>query len=161
MAREQLRQVYSMTAYSCPSSSISFWKAQHAQQGETAPAPQDFSTAPHSQSSQLTVWSMDQQCQHHPVGWGGGGGLIRNAESQAPPWAYGIWICMSIKFPGDSHSQVHNKFEKQWPKLSPSDTQGLYKQDTLFKDRWLPQKGGADPLAPTAKAVPDKQLARK
>ena len=158
MAREQLRQVYSMTAYSCPSSSISFWKAESAQQGETAQAPQDFSTAPRPQSSRLTVRSVDQQCQEPR--WGVGA-LIRNAESQAPPWAYGIWICISIKFPGNAHSQVHSKFEKHWPKLSPSDTQGLYKQDTFFKDRWLPQKGGADPLVPTAKVVPGKQLARK
>ena len=104
----------------------------------------------------FTVWSLDQQHQHCLVGF-----LIRNAESQALPWVFGIWICISIKSPGNSHSPVHNKFEKHWPKLSSSVTPGLYQPDTLFKDRQLPQKGGADPLVPTAKAVPDSKKTSK
>lgn len=56
---------------------------------------------------------------------------------------------------------MHNKFEKHWPKLSSSVTPGLYQPDTLFKDRQLPQKGGADALVPTAKAVPDSKKTSK
>lgn len=66
------------------------------QQGGTRWVPPGFKSP-----QVLTAYGMV----HGPTAWTSPGDLTGNAESQAPPWAYVIRICISTKFPGDSHTQ--------------------------------------------------------
>lgn len=86
--------------------------------------PEGFSTALQTLTVQCGLWTNSKAI----TGEGASG--TRNENSQAPPWAYGVRICISIKFPGDSHSLVHNEFEKHWPKLSSSELKGS-------RSRWM------------------------